>query len=57
MGNVGRWVTGGLIAVLGLVGLVMASPAHDDMFYFAGLLIFVFAIFMIFRLIGKYTAP
>lgn len=56
MGRIGNWITGGLIGVVGLVGLVMASRAHDDMFYFAGLLIFVFAVLLIFRLIGKYTA-
>ena len=56
MGKIGNWIMGGLISALGLLGLVMASHAQDDMFYFAGLLIFVFSIFLIFRLIGKYTA-
>ncbi|NBC33570.1 MAG: hypothetical protein GVY13_12925 [Alphaproteobacteria bacterium] len=56
MGNIGNWVMGGVIGFLGLLGLFMASRAEDDMFYFAGILLFVFAIFFVFRLIGKYTA-
>lgn len=56
MGRVGNWIMGGVIGLLGLLGLFMASRAHDDMFYFSGILLFVFAIFLIFRLIGKYTA-
>lgn len=55
MGQIGNWIMGGTLGLLGLLGLFMASRAHDDMFYFSGLLLFVFSIFFIFRLIGKYT--
>ena len=54
MGRIGNWIMGGLFGLVGIIGLFMASGAHDDMFYFSGLLIFVFSIFLIFRLITKY---
>ena len=54
MGRIGIWITGALFGLVGLVGLFMASGAQDDMFYFSGLVMFVFSILLIFRLISKY---
>ena len=50
-----RWVFGGLIVFMGLLALYLASNAHDDMMYLFGIMIFIFAVFYIFGLIGKYV--
>ncbi|MCB9957885.1 MAG: hypothetical protein H6843_04635 [Rhodospirillaceae bacterium] len=55
MGISPRWVTGALIAALGLLALFMASRAHDDMMYFFGLMIFGFAVLFDFGLIARYV--
>ncbi|MCA8907582.1 MAG: hypothetical protein KDA64_06795 [Rhodospirillaceae bacterium] len=55
MGISPRWVTGALIAVLGMLALFMASRAHDDMMYFFGLMVFGFAVLFDFGLIARYV--
>ena len=48
-----RWLFGILMAVLALIGLVMASRAQDDMFYITGLALFAFGVLFNFSLIAK----
>jgi hypothetical protein len=48
-----RFLIGGVAVVIGILGLFMASRAVDGIFYAAGLLLFAFAIFFVFRLIGE----
>lgn len=48
-----RFLVGAVAVVIGILGLFMASRAVDGIFYAAGLLIFVFSIFLVFRLIGE----
>ena len=58
MNNLGisfRWIFGGLLCLLSLLGLFMASRAQDDAFYLAGLMIFLFSVLFIFGLIGRYV--
>ncbi|MBM3549530.1 MAG: hypothetical protein FJX54_21540 [Alphaproteobacteria bacterium] len=45
------WVVGFAVAILGLIGLVMAAGALDQGVYLFGLLLFVFAIAFDFWLI------
>jgi len=48
-----RFLVGGAAVVIGILGLFLASRAVDSVFYAAGLLVFAFAIFLVFRLIGQ----
>ena len=48
-----RFLMGGGAVVIGILGLFLASRAVDGMFYAVGLLLFAFAIFFVFRLIGQ----
>jgi hypothetical protein len=45
MEDVSKFVVGGLAAVLGLVGLILASGALDDEMYLFGLALAAFAVF------------
>ncbi len=53
MEGIGAWILGIIMGLLALVGLVMASQAVDGMFYFTGLLFFLFGVLFNFFLIGK----
>lgn len=50
------FIVGGIMGVLSLFGLFLASRAHDGMFYMFGLLLCLFGIVFIFALIHKATA-
>jgi hypothetical protein len=52
---VGPWILGALMALLSLLGLVMANGATDDGFYAVGLVFFTFGVLFIFGLIRTYT--
>jgi hypothetical protein len=41
------------MALLGLLGLVMASQARDDVIYGTGLGVFLFGVLFVFALIGR----
>ncbi len=51
--NGGKWIFGGIMALLSLVGLFLASRAVDATFYWTGLAFFLFGILVIFGLIGR----
>ncbi len=53
MEGIGAWILGIIMGLLALFGLVMASQAVDGMFYFTGLLFFLFGVLFNFFLIGK----
>ena len=54
----GKWVFGGIMALIGLIGLFMASRAADEAFYWTGLAFFLFGVLAIFGLIGRsYEEP
>ncbi len=44
-----------VMALLALVGLVMASQAHDDVFYGVGLGLCLFGALFVFGLIGRHV--
>ncbi|MGE5147852.1 MAG: hypothetical protein ACM3N5_13955 [Candidatus Eiseniibacteriota bacterium] len=50
------WLSGGMFGFIGILGLMMASKAHDSVGYYGGLAIFVGAILVIFFLIHRGTA-
>lgn len=49
-------VFGAIMGILSIVGLLLASGAHDSMMYVAGLLLFLFGVAMIFGLIHRATS-
>lgn len=53
MAHFDRFLMGALAVLIGVLGLFLASRAVDGMLYAAGLLLFVFSIFFVFRLIGQ----
>jgi hypothetical protein len=52
-GGVGPWILGGVMALLALLGLGLASRAEDDVLYGTGLGLFGFGILFIFFLIQR----
>jgi hypothetical protein len=50
------WLTGGMFGLISILGLMMASKAHDTVAYYSGLGIFVGAVLVIFFLIHRGTA-
>ena len=54
-GNVGPWILGGLMALLAMFGLGLASRAQDDVFYGTGLGLFAFGVLFIFFLIHRHV--
>ena len=57
MNGSGKWIGGGALAILGLFGLGISAHSDDPAFSLFGLLLFVFAIVVIFRFISMATAP
>ncbi len=55
--NIGKFIGGGVLAVIGLFGLALSASSQDQAFSLFGLLLFVFAILIIFRFITLATAP
>ena len=53
MSTFSSWLFGSIMAVLGLVGLLLASRAMDPGIEFFGLALFVFAVLFDFGLIGR----
>ncbi len=53
--NLGSWILGGVMGVLGLFGLGLASRAQDPIFYGTGLALFIFCVLFIFFLIARHT--
>jgi hypothetical protein len=56
MNGIGKWIGGGVLAILGLIGLGMSARSNDAAFSLFGLLLFVFAIVIVFRFITLATA-
>lgn len=48
-----NWIVGGLMAILGLLGLFLASRAVDPVIYWTGLGVFAFAVLFCYYLIGR----
>jgi len=55
--NIGKFIGGGLLAIAGLLGLFVSARSQDAAFSLFGLLLFVFAILVVFRFITLATAP
>ena len=55
--NIGKFIGGGVLAILGLIGLAISARTHDAAFSLFGMLLFVFSILVVFRFITLATAP
>ena len=55
--NIGKFIGGGVLAVVGLIGLFVSARTQDAAFSLFGLLLFAFAILVVFRFITLATAP
>ena len=53
--SMGPVIFGALMGLLSLLGLFVASRAHDQMAYAVGFLLFAFGVAFIFWLIAKHT--
>jgi predicted membrane channel-forming protein YqfA (hemolysin III family) len=49
----GRWLLGFVLAVVSLVALFLASRAHGDPMYYAGLVVFVICVLAIWVIIKQ----
>ncbi|HVM85503.1 MAG TPA: hypothetical protein VMW18_16550 [Candidatus Binatia bacterium] len=57
MNGTGKWIGGGLLVIVGLIGLGVSAHAHDGPFSLFGMLLFAFAILIVFRFITLATGP
>jgi hypothetical protein len=55
--NIGKFIGGGVLAIVGIFGLFVSARSHDAAFSMFGLLLFAFAILVVFRFITLATAP
>ena len=53
MKNVGNWVLGGCVALLGIAALVLAGRAQDTALHLSALGIFVFSFFFVMMLVRQ----
>ncbi|MBI1776819.1 MAG: hypothetical protein HYR63_15850 [Proteobacteria bacterium] len=47
MEGTGRWVFSGIVGIIGIVGLMAAARAHESVFYWSGLMLFVFSVLLV----------
>ncbi len=48
MAHADQWVVGLMFIAMGLAGLYVSSRAHDDVMYFAGILVFIASVLFLF---------
>jgi hypothetical protein len=53
MANSGKWIVGGFVSLLGMIGLFLAANAKDNGIYFFGFAIAAFAILYVFAAIKQ----
>lgn len=51
MNTLSSWISGTLMVIMGLLGLLFTSRAEDGIVAAMGLIMFAFAVFYVFRLI------
>jgi hypothetical protein len=53
MANTGKWIVGGIVSLLGVIGLFLAANAKDNGIYLFGFAIVAFAILYVFAAIKQ----
>jgi hypothetical protein len=51
--GVGKWIAGGLAAVVGILGLFLAAQSGEPTLYWVGLGLFVFMFFYIMNMVRR----
>ena len=54
MEGAGKWITGGVVGFLAFIGLLAASRAQDQAFYWGGFLVFIGCVAYIFYMINSH---
>lgn len=49
----GKWIAGGAIGLVGILGLFLSAQAHDATFYWLGIGIFLVAMAVIFFMVKR----
>jgi len=50
----GKWIGGGIIGVVGILGLFLSAHSHGGAMYWVGLLIFVVAVLVIGAMVKRH---
>lgn len=50
----GKWIAGGLIGLVGIMGLFVSAHAHAGAMYYAGLAVFVLAVLILFAMLKRH---
>ena len=53
MGEIGKWVLGGVISLVAVIALFFSAKAHDDAIYYTGLAIFIACVLFVMYLIKR----
>lgn len=53
-GSTCKWIAGGIIGLIGILGLFASAHAHDTTFYILGLAVFVIAVLVIGGMIKRH---
>ncbi|HYG91908.1 MAG TPA: hypothetical protein VD978_37300 [Azospirillum sp.] len=53
-GEVGKWIGGGAVGIVAFIGLLAASRAADEAFYYGGLIVAAAAVAYIFWMISNH---
>ena len=54
MEGTGKWIAGGLIGLVGVLGLFVSAHAHAGAFYYAGLAVFILAVLIVFAMLKRH---
>ncbi len=54
MEGTGKWIAGGLIGLIGVLGLFVSAHAHSGAFYYAGLAVFISAVLILFAMLKRH---
>lgn len=54
MAGTGKWIAGGIVVLIGIFGLIAASRAADEAFYYGGFAVFIAAVVYVFLTISRH---
>ncbi|MGQ0675243.1 MAG: hypothetical protein ACT4N4_04045 [Rhodospirillales bacterium] len=54
MQGTGKWIAGGVIGLVGVLGLFLSASAHDATFYYLGLAVFALAVLIVGAMVKRH---
>ncbi len=54
MEGTGKWIAGGLIGLVGVLGLFVSAHAHAGALYYSGLVVFALAVAILFAMLKRH---